>query len=366
MQRSAAQRTFYAVIPAGGSGTRLWPLSRSGDPKFLHVLAGGDRSLLQATLARLSPVAAPERTMVVTGTTHAVAVARQLPQLDPANIIVEPSPRDSAAAIGLAAALIARHDPEAVMGSFAADHHISDQHGFLAVVSDAIAVAQSGLLVTIGLRPTRAETGYGYLQLGDKLDSGVGLALRAFVEKPPAPRAAEYVASGEYLWNASMFVWKVSAMLAELAAQQPQLHAGLIAIAADWDTPQRQDTVAAIWPKLPKLAIDYAIMEGAAAAGKVATIPADIGWHDIGDWNAVGEIASTDKQGNAVLGDVTLRTIDAHCSVVVGNTGRSVALVGLRDVVVVDTPDAVLVCSRASSQQVKQIVMGLDVDDPLR
>ncbi len=362
---------FYAVVPAGGSGTRLWPLSRSNDPKFLHTLAGGTSSLLQATLARLTPLAPPERTMVVTGTAHAAAVARQLPQLGAASILVEPSPRDSAAAIGLAAVLIAKQDPQAVMGSFAADHYIADKHGFIAAVRDAITVAEEDLLVTVGLRPTRPETGYGYLQLGEKLDVGVGMQLRAFVEKPSAQRATEYLASGEYLWNASMFVWKVSAMLAELEMQQPQLYEGLLAIAADWDTPQREDTLAEIWSRLPKLAIDYAIMEEAAARGKVATIPADIGWHDIGDWNAVGEIAAVDERGNAQLypaslGGAELRTVDAHGCVVAGRAGRTVAIVGLDDVVVVDTADAVLVCSRSRSQQVKQIVDGLDVDDPLR
>jgi len=357
---------FYAVVPAGGSGTRLWPLSRSNDPKFLHAFAGGTDSLLQATLARIAPLAPPERTMVVTGTSHAAAVARQLPQLDVANIVVEPSPRDSAAAIGLAAALIARRDPDAVMGSFAADHHIADLPGFISAVQDAIAIADGDRLVTVGLTPTRAETGYGYLQLGEKLDGGVGMRLRAFIEKPSVELATEYVASGEYLWNASMFVWKVSTMLAELSRQQPRLHEGLLAIAADWDTSRREDTMAAIWPTLPTLAIDYAIMEGAAARGKVATIPADIGWHDIGDWNAVGEIATADQHGNVLLGTAALRTVDARSCVVVGRNGRTVAIVGLNDVVVVDTADAVLVCSRPRSQQVKQIVASLDSNDPLR
>ncbi len=247
---------FYAVVPAGGSGTRLWPLSRSREPKFLHALAGGTNSLLQSTLARLAPLAPPDRTVVVTGGPHAAAVARQLPQLDADNIVVEPSPKDSAAAIGLAGGLVAQRDPGAVMGSFAAAHHIEDQAGFRSAVRDAIGVAAGDRLVTVGVRPTRPETGYGYLRLGRKLGDGVGVQLHAFVEKPSARQAEQYLASGEYLWNASMFVWKVSAMLDELATQQPRLHEGLLAIAADWETPRREGTMAAIWPRLPAIAVD--------------------------------------------------------------------------------------------------------------
>ncbi|MGI8648629.1 MAG: mannose-1-phosphate guanylyltransferase [Acidimicrobiales bacterium] len=358
---------FYAVVPAGGSGTRLWPLSRAGEPKFLHPLAGGTRSLLQSTLDRLQPLAPPERTLVVTGARHASAVARQLPELDAANIIIEPSPRDSAAAIGLAAAIIAERDPEAIMGSFAADHHIADPTGFVAAVRDAACVAADGYLATVGLTPTRPETGYGYLKLGQKLETGIGFAVNEFAEKPTEQRAEKYFASGEYLWNASMFVWRVAAMLAELERQQPQLYAGLRHIAADWETPRRDDTFSQVWPTLPATAIDYAIMEDAAARGRVATVPADIGWHDIGDWNAVGEIAKQDEYGNAVLGDSALvRAIDAQRCVVATFTNRTVALVGLDDVVVVDTPDAVLICSRERSQDVKQVVSQLDRDDPLR
>jgi mannose-1-phosphate guanylyltransferase len=341
-------------------------MSRASSPKFLHSFTDGSRSLLQATLARLAPIAPVARTLVVTGASHAVAVARQLPQLPEANVLIEPSSRDSAPAIGLAAALIGRRNPDAIMGSFAADHHIADPDRLVVAVREAIAVAERGYLVTVGLTPTRPETGYGYLKLGKELPGAAGFAVDEFAEKPSPDRARQYFESGNYLWNASMFVWRVSAMLAELQRQQPELYEGLMAIAADWDSPRREKTLAKVWPMLPKIAVDYAIMEGAAARGLVATIPADVGWHDVGDWHAVGEILQGDENDNAVLGDVSLCSVKSRGCVVAGSSGRSVSIVGLDGVVVVDTPDALLVCSRESSQDVKQIVGMLGIDDPLR
>lgn len=357
---------FYAVVPAGGSGTRLWPLSRAGRPKFLRALTDSDRSLLQATTDRLGAFASTDRTFVVTGTAHAVEVARQLPDLPAGNLLIEPSPRDSAPAIGLAAAVIAARDPDAIMGSFAADHHIMSNEGFVAAVKQAIEVAGHGYLVTVGLAPTRPETGYGYIHRGAPLPGGAGFAVTEFTEKPSLERAERFVASGEYLWNASMFIWRVSAFLAEMARLAPELHEGLRAIAAAWDTPEREDVLARIWPTLPRIAVDYAVMEGAAAVGRVATIPADIGWHDIGDWHAVGEVVPSDERGNSIMGPARTYLDDVSNSVIVGHGGRAVAVVGLADVVVVDTEDAVLVCARDRAQDVKKLVTELASDDPLR
>src|SRR4051794_33899023 len=206
---------FYAVIPAGGSGTRLWPLSRAGHPKFLHALTGTSASLLQATVDRLGAFAEPAATYVVTGLAHAAAVARQLPSLPDANIIVEPSPRDSCAAIGLAAALVAMRDPHAVMGSFPADHLVRDNAAFTEAVRAATAGAQDGLLMTIGITPTRPEIGYGYLHCGDTVGDGPVSRVDAFAEKPPYDLAVSYVESGRYLWNAGMFIWRAEVFLAE-------------------------------------------------------------------------------------------------------------------------------------------------------
>ncbi|GAB7048329.1 mannose-1-phosphate guanylyltransferase [Catenuloplanes indicus] len=353
---------FYTVIPAGGSGTRLWPLSRAGHPKFLHPLTGTDESLLQATVARLAPLAPAERTLVVTGVSHAAAVARQLSGLPEGNILVEPSPRDSCAAIALAAAVIARREPEAVMGSFAADHLIADGAAYVEVLKDAIKGAESGLLMTVGINPTHPETGYGYLECGDAIDGGPLLRVAEFKEKPSFEVAESYVTSGRYRWNAGMFVWRVDVFLAELGRQQPQLAAGISRIAAAWDSPEQEDVLGEVWPTLPKISVDYAVMEGAAAAGQVATVSGDFGWNDVGDFHTLGEVLSTDESGNMVLGGDTsgdkpkVLIRDASNLVVVPHSGRLVAALGVRDLIVVDTEDAVLVCPRDRAQDVKQLV----------
>ena len=353
---------LFAVIPAGGSGTRLWPLSRAGHPKFLHPLTGTADSLLQATVARLAPLTSLERTMVVTGAAHVAAVARQLTGLPEENILVEPSPRDSCAAIALAAAVIATREPDAVMGSFAADHLIGDPQGWMATVREAVAGAEQGLLMTVGIRPSRPETGYGYLQCGDQLGSGPLLRVEEFKEKPTADVAAAYLRSGRHLWNASMFVWRVDVFLAELARQQPAIHAGLTAIAQSWDAPEREETLGTVWPTPPKISVDYAVMEGAAAAGRVAAVPGDFGWNDVGDFNTLGDVLPADEAGNVVLGaemvepkpGVLLR--DSEGLVVVPHSGRLVAALGVRDLILVDTPDAVMVCPRDRAQDVKKLV----------
>ncbi|MEV4706563.1 sugar phosphate nucleotidyltransferase [Actinoplanes sp. NPDC049316] len=352
---------LYAVIPAGGSGTRLWPLSRAGHPKFLHPLTGTDDSLLQATVHRLLPLADPTQVYVVTGVAHAAAVSRQLAAVPEENILVEPSPRDSCAAIALAAAVIARRDPEAVMGSFAADHLIADGERFIGVIEQAMAGARQGLLMTLGITPTRPETGYGYVQCGGPVGEGTVLAVEEFKEKPSYDVAESYVKSGNYLWNAGMFVWRVDVFLAELARQQPQLHAGISRIAQAWDSASREEVLGEVWQTLPRISVDYAVMEGAAAVGRVGTVPGDFGWNDVGDFHTLGEVLAADQAGNVIVGHqevekpgVILR--ETENLVVVPNSGRLVAALGVRDLIVVDTPDAVLVCPRDRAQEVKSIV----------
>jgi len=353
---------LFAVIPAGGSGTRLWPLSRAGHPKFLHPLTGTEASLLQATVARLAPLTTPDRTMVVTGVAHAAAVARQLTGLPEENILVEPSPRDSCAAIALAAAVIATREPRAVMGSFAADHLIRDAQTWAATVREAVVGAEQGLLMTVGITPTRPETGYGYLRCGEPIGPGPLRRVEEFTEKPAAEVAREYLRSGRYLWNASMFIWRVDVFLAELARQQPALHAGVTAIARAWDTPQREEVLGTVWPTLPRISVDYAVMERAAAAGRVATVPGDFGWNDVGDFDTLGDVLAAGGADNVVLDGgpeeakpgVLLR--DSTGLVVVPHSGRLVASLGVRDLVVVDTPDVLLVCSRDRAQDVKKLV----------
>ncbi|MEU4243229.1 sugar phosphate nucleotidyltransferase [Actinoplanes sp. NPDC026619] len=358
------QGALYGVVLAGGTGTRLWPLSRAGHPKFLHPLTGTDASLLQATVDRLDQLSSADRVFVVTGVAHAAAVSRQLTEVPADNVLVEPSPRDSCAAIALAAAVIARREPEAVMGAFASDHLIADKDKFTQVIQAAMDGARQGLLMTLGITPTRPETGYGYLECGSVVGDGPVMAVQEFKEKPTYDVAETYVKSGNYLWNAGMFVWRVDVFLAELARQQPQLAAGISRIAQAWDSPAREEVLGEVWPTLPRISVDYAVMEGAATVGRVGTIPGDFGWNDVGDFHTLGAVLAADNSGNVVVGrdiadtsGVLLR--ETENLVVVPTQGRLIAALGVRDLVIVDTPDAVLVCPRDRAQEVKQLVDAL-------
>jgi mannose-1-phosphate guanylyltransferase len=349
-----------AIVPAGGAGTRLWPLSRAARPKFLLDLTGSGRTLLQQTADRLAPLAGGG-TVVVTGAAHAAAVAEQLPQLAPGDLLPEPSPRDSAAAIALAAAVVQHRTPGAVVGSFAADHVVRDLPAFEAAVREAVATAREGWIVTVGIEPDRPSTAFGYIRAGAPLsvpDAPSALAVDAFVEKPDAATAAAYLADGGYRWNAGMFVARADVLLAELARHRPALAAGVRELAAAWDTPERDRVLADVWPTLEKVAIDYAVAEPAAAAGRVAVVPAAFGWDDVGDFAALAELLP-DAAALRVLGDAHEVLGQDATGVTVAGSGRMVAVLGLDDVVVVDTPDAVLVTTRSRAQDVKAVVEAL-------
>lgn len=342
---------LWAVVPAGGAGTRLWPLSRSSAPKFLHDLTGAGRTLLQQTWDRLQPVVG-ERILVVTGTAHQQAVRAQLPGLADDRVVAEPAPRDSMAAIGLAAAMVEREDPGAVIGSFAADHVIADPDAFAACVREAAGVAATGLLVTIGIEPTHPSTGFGYIHAGERLEAfPTAQVVQQFVEKPDAGTAAAYLATGEYRWNAGMFVCRASVLLDLLAENHPDLAAGVRAIAAD---PSRLEE---LWPGLEKIAIDHAVAEPAGAAGKVAVVPGDFGWVDVGGFAELAGLLPDRGDGLRVLGDGDVLASDATGLVVPAD--RTIAVLGLEDVVVVDTGDALLVTTTARGQEVKGIVEAL-------
>lgn len=346
---------FWAVIPAGGAGTRLWPLSRRASPKFLHDLTGAGRTLLQATVDRLAPLVG-DRVVVVTGQAHREAVLEQLPDLRSEDVVAEPSARDSMAAIGLAAALLERRDPDAVMGSFAADHVIGDAAAFRDVVGTAARAAAQGWLVTIGIEPTHPATGFGYVRPGAPVPGAPGaLLVEEFVEKPSTEVATSYVERG-YRWNAGMFVVRPGVLLDLLAGEDPAFARALRAIAAD------PSSLADAWPHLPRIAVDHAVAEPAAAAGRVVVVDGGFGWDDVGDFASLRPLLGAGEDPVAVLGDPALvRTLDAS-GLVVPASGRLVAVVGLDDVVVVDTGDAVLVTTRERAQDVKAIVAALQED----
>jgi mannose-1-phosphate guanylyltransferase len=347
---------LYSTILAGGSGTRLWPLSRACSPKFFHPLTGTDRSLLQATVDRLGSLSSASQVYVVTGTAHAAEIARQLPMVPAGNILVEPAPRDSCAAVSLAAAVLARRDPGAIMAAFSADHLIGDQPRFAEVIRQAEQAARDGYLTTIGIRPLHAEVRFGYLKLGETL-AGQARTVAEFKEKPSLAVATSYLESGQYLWNAGIFVFAVGIFLGELARQRPQLHDGIMRIAQAWDGPDRDAVLGEVWPGLEKISVDYGVLENAAAAGRVATVPADMPWSDVGDFDSLGESLPSDESGNLVIaGQAEIVTRDVKDAVIVSTTDRVVAVIGLDNVVVVDTPDAMLVCDRSRAQEVKQVV----------
>lgn len=356
---------FYAVIPAGGAGTRLWPLSRRSRPKFLHDLTGAGRSLLQATWDRLVPLAGPDGVLVVTGTAHVAAVREQLTRLAPEALLAEPSPRDSTAAIGLAAAVLARrHGPDVVIGSFAADHVIAGQAEFEDTVRQAVVAARAGAVVTIGIPPREPSTAFGYIEVGEDLAlPGAPAAHRvvAFTEKPDAETAEDYLATGRYRWNAGMFVVRAGVLLGHLRTHQPTLAAALERIAEAWDTPERAHVLATTWPGITRIAIDHAVAEPVAAAGGVAVVPGAFAWDDVGDWTSLGDLLPAGASGERILGpgdDALL--LDAPDAVVVPGSGRLVAVLGIPGAVVVDTADAVLVTTRRCAQDVKSVVDALD------
>jgi mannose-1-phosphate guanylyltransferase len=353
---------FYAIIPAGGVGSRLWPLSRAAAPKFLHDLTGSGQTLLQDTFERLEPLSTHERIMVVTGKAHAEAVREQIEDLDDRNLVLEASAKDSTAAIALAAAILVKREPDVIIGSFAADHVISDQVAFEAAVREAIEVAATGKIVTIGIKPTEASVAFGYIKTGSPLGESAANTAREvdkFVEKPNIARAKKYVESGNYLWNAGMFIAPAALLLDQLKLSEPALHAALLEIADAWDTPERKAVLDRLWPGLKKVAIDYSVAEPAAAAGLVAVVPADFEWHDVGDFAAIAELQSQGRRGNlAVLGNAKVLA-DSSSGILVSDTDRLIALIGLDDIIVVDTPDALLVTNKENAQRVKSLVDAL-------
>ena len=362
-QQPSSLDRFYSVIPAGGVGSRLWPLSRADAPKFLHDLSGSGQTLLKDTWDRLVPLSGAERIMVVTGRAHRAAVEKQLPGLSDQNVVLESEPKDSSAAIGLAAAILATREPDVIIGSFAADHVIRDVRGFRRAVVEAVAAADAGYIATVGITPTEPAVGFGYIHCGGGLEvSGAPSAVRvdSFVEKPDLATAERYLSDGNYLWNAGMFISRADVLLRQLGEAEPELLAGLTELADAWDTPRRGAVVDAVWPNLKKIAIDYTVAEPAARAGRLIVIPGDFDWDDVGDFASIGKLHSRGGTSDlAILGENARVLADSSSGVVISQSGRLISLIGVTDIVVVDTPDALLVTTTANAQRVKAVVDAL-------
>jgi mannose-1-phosphate guanylyltransferase len=354
---------FYPVILAGGRGTRFWPLSRKHRAKQLLALDDHRRTMIQQTVDRLSPIAERKNFWIITNDNLREPILKQLPRLQRAQVIAEPAGRNTAPAIGLAAFILLRSDPDAVLGLFPSDHVISQEPRFRFAVQQAIRIAGDGdNIVVMGVPPTRPETGYGYVEAGAKDPRG-RLQVRRFTEKPDLVHAQQFVAAGNFFWNSGMFLWSAQTLAGALREHLPQTAEILEKIAEAWGTRKFEATLARLYPKCENISVDYAVAEPRSAKGEgrsgLYCIRAKYGWNDLGSWTALHEHKSLKQNASDV--------IDADDSLLInteGNyvhaPGKFVALVGVRNVVVVDTDDALLVTTREHSQDVGKVVKYLD------
>ena len=362
---SDAPTPRFAVIMAGGRGERFWPVSRERTPKQLVTLLG-TRSFLQATVDRILPIVPAENILVITNAVQSAEVCRQLPELPAANVIAEPCGRDTCAAVGLAAAVVGARSESAVMAVLPADHVIPNVDAFQRVLLDAFCVAESEpAIVTIGIQPTEPATGYGYIQVGaPRSDSGVRTPVNQvvrFVEKPPKEKAEEYLRSGAYRWNAGMFIWSYRTIAEGLRQHQPVIWSAC----EGWQRAARSpETLAAVlareYPTIPKISIDYALMEHAR---NVCVVDGAFGWDDLGAWTALARHLQSDSAGNCAVGDLV--SVDAARNIVFDARTRNrtpITLVGVSDVICVQTDDAVLIASKSDSQKIKDLVKLLGAD----
>ena len=354
---------FYPVVLAGGRGTRFWPLSRKRRAKQLLAL-DGKQTMVEQTVARLLPLASPKRFWVITNEDLRREIGRQLPRLSKQQIIAEPLGRNTAPAIGLAAFLLHRHNPKAVIGMFPSDHVIADEKRYRETLQEGIEIAASGdNIVVLGIRPTRPETGYGYIEVGSA--AGGALRIRRFTEKPDAPLAAQFLSAGNYFWNSGMFLWSASTLVNALREHLPKTAPLLEQIAASYGTRKFEATFRRLYPKCENISVDYGILEPRSAKGELASnifcLPADFGWNDLGSWAALHEhhnAKSAPSDGNLISGQ-GIFTLNASGNYIHA-PGKFVALIGVDDLVVVETPDALLVTTRAKSQDVGKVVKHLD------
>ena len=347
---------YYALIMAGGVGTRLWPLSRRNRPKQSLVLVG-ERTMFEHAVDRVASLFQPERIFVVTGAEHVASLAAQVPELPVENLIVEPEGRGTAPCIGLGAIHLRRQDPQAVMAVLTADHFIANPDGFCQALAAAAQVAEEGHLVTLGIKPTYPSTGYGYIKQGASLGVVEGCEVfhaERFTEKPSLETALHMVESGEYSWNSGMFIWRVDRILEEFQRRMPEFYVQLAEVEATLGTPGYEVTLNRIWPQVAKQTIDDEVMEGAQ---DVTVIPVDIGWSDVGSWTSLSALLPADEAGNIAVGPHV--GVDTRDTLVIGGK-RLIATIGLEGMVIVDTEDALLVCPKEREQEVREIVRLLE------
>ena len=346
---------MYIVILAGGSGTRFWPLSRVALPKQLISITG-DRSMLQRTVERVLPLH-PKRILIITNQLQAAETERQMQLYDlvPIDVIAEPVGRNTAPAIGLAAALIAARDPSGVMAVLPADHFIKNETALRDTLTFAAQAAGCGSLVTLGIMPSRPETGYGYIEADMTAITAQGpFQVRRFVEKPPLAEAVHYLSEGNFFWNSGMFIWRADAMLAEMAAYMPTLRAKLEPLlnpGTEGDV-GLNERISALYQDIESISIDYGVMEKSA---KVQMVPVEMGWSDVGSWSALPEVVEPDSAGTVCINAAGHIDIDSSDNLIYSD-GRMVATVGVYNLVIVSTPDAILVCDRERCQDVKKVV----------
>jgi len=342
----------HAVIMAGGAGVRLWPLSRQGRPKQLLRIFRGT-SLLRQSYDRIAAIFPPEQINVITNQAHLPLVAEEIPELPAANLFGEPVGRDTANAVGLASAVLAQRDPEAVIGVFTADHIITPMDRFCSAVNAAFEAAEheSDALVTMGIKPAQPETGYGYIRRGERIRDGV-FEVKQFTEKPNLAEAVKYIASGEYYWNSGMFVWQASTVLEQLKKHLPQTFESIDEIAQAWSSDSRQQKLERLYPKLLKISIDFAVME---RADRVLVVEMNCQWVDVGSWPAIEAIVESDGDGNVTTGS-HVSHLGSRGNIVITESDHLIATIGVDDLVIVHSPDATLICKRRDAQSIKELV----------
>ena len=345
---------FYALIMAGGGGTRLWPMSRNETPKQLLPLIE-EQSMFRVSVERLAPLFPPDRIYVVAGRQHIDALRLEAPELPAENFIAEPYGKDNGPAAALAIAIVLKRDPDATVAYLTADHHIADKEGFHRVLAAGQEIAQSGFIVTLGISASLPSTAFGYIRRGELLREIDGFRCyhaRDFTEKPDMQTAVRFIRSGEYSWNSGMFIMRASHALSEFERQQPTIHSMMMRLKPHIDTPGFEDVLDDIWEEIPKVSIDYAIMEGAQ---NVAVIPVDIGWSDVGSWDALFDILDLDEFGNGFKGSAPDRVVVDTKNTLVYSDKLTVTI-GVENIVIVDTNDVLMVCHKDRTQEVRQVV----------